>query len=160
MLCFGVMYIFCASTRTHMHSTRTQVTLHQRIRLLKINHLFPSPHCALKVYSPRALSFLNRVFPSTQHVTYMNITCTVVIFKEEGDTHLTWHSVHHDMPCDPNVVSFAIPLNCNLLVYKDNLQLSGMYSKCNKNHMTCSSFNNPQNVSKTMFPHQPAWKNM
>ena len=27
--------------------------------------------------------------------------------NEEGDTHIIKHLVHHDMPCDPNLVSSA-----------------------------------------------------
>ena len=27
--------------------------------------------------------------------------------NKEGDMHILWHLMHHDMPCDPNLVSSA-----------------------------------------------------
>ena len=43
--------------------------------------------------------------------------------NEEGDTHIIKHLVHHDMPCDPNLVSSAFytipifPFQINFFIY-------------------------------------------
>ena len=42
---------------------------------------------------------------------------TVQLPNEEGDMHIIYHLVHHDMPCDPNLVSSAFYTKLHLLVH-------------------------------------------
>ena len=44
--------------------------------------------------------------------------------NEEGDMHIIYHLVHHDMPCDPDLVSSAFyTILSKLLIYLYNCTL-------------------------------------
>ena len=43
----------------------------------------------------------------TRHIMMHQVLYIVQLPNEEGDMHIIKHLVHHDMPCDPNLVSSA-----------------------------------------------------